>query len=140
LEILLVEDNNADVLLLTEALKESTIIKKYYVVKDGEEALKFLNRTDEYSKTRIPDVILLDLKLPKKDGFEVLKYIKKNPELQKIPVVILSSSGNEEDIKKCYELHANCYIPKPIELENFEEIIKTIESFWGEVASLPSIN
>ena len=140
MQILIVEDNNADALLITEAIKGSNIIKKYQVVKDGESALKYLNAINNGSKEFLPDLIILDLSLPKKSGFEVLTEIKNNSLFKKIPVVILTCSDNQENVKKCYSLHANCYLVKPIELKEYEEMFKTIESFWGEVAALPNLN
>jgi two-component system, chemotaxis family, response regulator Rcp1 len=126
--------------LITEAIKKSTIIRKCHVVNDGEQALDFLNRSNGFSAAPTPDVILLDLNLPRKHGFEVLSELKNHPTLQKIPVVVITCSHNEADIKKSYELYANCYVVKPTEFDEFEEIVRTIESFWGRVASLPSVN
>jgi CheY-like chemotaxis protein len=140
LEILIVEDNSADVLLIKEAIKISKIIKKCHVVKDGEEALRFLNREGEFSNANPPDVIILDLNLPRKNGFEVLEELKNGHPLQKIPVIIFTCSDNVDHIKKCYGLYANCYLTKPVELDEYENILKTIESFWGKVATLPSAN
>jgi len=140
MEILLVEDNPADVRLITEVIRDSKIIKECHVVKDGAEALQFLHREGEFEKAPIPDVILLDLNLPKINGFEVLEELKNNVLLEKIPVIILTSSSNEENIKKCYQLYANCYVVKPTEFNDYEEVIKTIESFWGKIATLPSVN
>lgn len=140
MEVLLVEDNSADIRLITEALKDSKIIKKCHVVKDGIEALQFLKKEGEFANAPIPDVILLDLILPKKNGFEVLYEIKNNPAFVKIPVVIVSSSSSDEHIKKCYELYANCYVVKPTKFNEFESVIKTIESFWGNIATLPLIS
>ncbi len=140
MEILLVEDNPADVRLITEAIQDSKLIRKCHIAQDGEQAMNFLHKRDSYSKAPTPDVILLDLNLPKKHGFEVLEELKKDPALQKIPVVILSCSHNENDIKKSYELYANCYVVKPTEYDEFESVIKTIESFWGKVAMLPTVS
>lgn len=138
MEILLVEDNLADVRLITEVIRDSKIIKKCHVVKDGLEALQFLHKEGEFEKAPVPDVILLDLNLPKKNGFEVLTELKNNTLLEKIPVVIVTSSTNEDHIKKCYEMYANCYVVKPTKFDDYEEVIKTIESFWGKIATLPS--
>lgn len=140
MEILLVEDNPGDVRLITEAIKKSKIIRKCHVVNDGEEALVFLKNSENHHSVPRPDVILLDLNLPKKHGFDVLTELKSHPVLQKIPVVVLTCSHNEDDIKKSYELYANCYVVKPTEFDEFEEIVRTIESFWGKIAALPSIN
>jgi chemotaxis family two-component system response regulator Rcp1 len=140
MEILLVEDNLADVRLITEAFKGSKIIKQCHVVKDGIDALKFLKKEEEFSHSPVPDVIILDLNLPGKNGFEVLTELKNNISLVKIPVVILTCSNNEEHVRKCYDLFANCYIVKPTEFNEFEEVVKRIESFWGNVATLPIID
>ncbi len=138
MEILLIEDNPADVRLITEAIQDSKIIRKCHIAQDGEQAMNFLNKHDTYSKAPTPDVILLDLNLPKKHGFEVLAELKKSPALQKIPVIIITCSLNEKDIKKSYELYANCYVVKPTVFDEFENVIKMIESFWGKIAMLPS--
>lgn len=140
MEILIVEDNPADILLIKEAIKISTIIRKCHIVKDGEEALRFLNREGEFSTANPPDVIILDLNLPKKNGFEVLGELKNGHPLQKTPVIIFTCSDNIDHIKKCYGLYANCYLTKPVELDEYENIVKIIESFWGKVATLPSSN
>ena len=138
IEILLVEDNPGDVRLTMEALKEGKVHNKLYVAKDGVEALAFLYQTGEYSNMPIPDLILLDLNLPKKDGREVLAEIKADPQLKRIPVIILTTSDSEQDILKTYDLHANSYITKPVELDSFIKIIQAIESFWLAVVKLPS--
>lgn len=137
-EILLVEDNPSDVRLTMEVMKEGRVTNNLSVVYDGEEALKFLRREGEYSDAPRPDLILLDLNLPKKDGREVLAEIKTLDELKRIPVVILTTSKAEEDICKTYELHANCYITKPVDLDQFIEVIRQIEDFWLTIVSLPS--
>ena len=137
IEILLVEDNLGDVRLTMEALKDAKVLNNLYVVDDGLEALAFLNRQGKHKNATRPDLILLDLNLPKKDGREVLGEIKVNPDLRRIPVVILTTSKAEEDILKTYDLHANCYITKPVDLEKFIEIISAIEDFWLSIVKLP---
>ncbi len=137
-EILLVEDNPGDVRLTREALKEGKILNHVSVVGDGVEALAFLRREDKYANAVRPDLILLDLNLPKKDGREVLAEIKADAGLKKIPVVILTTSAAEQDILKTYDLHANCYITKPVDLEQFIKIVQLIEDFWFTIARLPS--
>ena len=137
-EILLVEDNPGDVRLTREALKEGKVLNHLNVVDDGVEALAFLRREDKYANAVRPDLILLDLNLPKKDGREVLAEIKADVGLKKIPVVILTTSAAEQDILKTYDLHANCYITKPVDLEQFIKIVQLIEDFWFTIARLPS--
>jgi two-component system, chemotaxis family, response regulator Rcp1 len=136
-EILLIEDNPGDVLLTIEAFKECGHEHKIASVKDGIEAMRYLKRQDEFGDASIPDMIMLDLNLPRKDGREVLAEIKNDEELSTIPVIILSTSKNEIDINKCYELHANCYITKPVELDRFIEIIMSVEKYWMHKAQLP---
>lgn len=138
IEILLVEDNPADVRLTLEAFKDCKVYNNLHIVKDGVEALSFLRREGEYKDVPRPDLILLDLNLPKKDGREVLKEIKADNKLKIIPVVVLTVSQAEEDILKSYDLNANCYICKPIDLNQFIKIIKSIEEFWLTVVKLPS--
>ncbi len=137
IEILLVEDNPGDVRLTKEALKEGKVCNNMYVVGDGEEALSFLRRQGNYGKATRPDLILLDLNLPKKSGREVLEEIKADPDLKRIPVVVLTVSKAEQDILRSYDLHANCYITKPVDLEQFIEVVKSIEDFWLTVVMLP---
>lgn len=137
-EVLFVEGNPGDVLLTKQALGEGEKFN-LHVVNDGEKALKFLNRSDEYANAPVPDLLFLDLNLPKKDGRQVLEVIKNDPELKRIPVVILTTSTSVEDIAKCYELHANCYVTKPTGLTQFNEVIKTIEKFWLSIAKLPPV-
>ncbi len=137
IEILLVEDNPGDVRLTKEALKEGKVMNVLNTVENGEEALAYLRRQGAYGQTTRPDLILLDLNLPRKSGQEVLAEIKDDPELKRIPVVILTVSEAEQDIVKSYNLHANCYITKPVNLEQFMEVIKTIEDFWLTVVMLP---
>ncbi|MBE0517380.1 MAG: response regulator [Methanophagales archaeon] len=137
IEILLVEDNPGDVRLTQEVFKESKILNRLSVVMDGVEAMAFLQRKDKYLNAPCPDLILLDLNLPKKDGREVLAEIKSNEHLKSIPVVVLTISKAEEDILKAYKLYANCYITKPIDLDQFIEVVKSIEDFWLTIVKLP---
>lgn len=137
IEILLVEDNPADVRLTREAFKEGRIDNRLNVAKDGVEALEYLQRRGRYAGATRPDMILLDLNLPKKDGREVLAEIKVDEQLCGIPVVILSTSQNEDDVRSSYDLHANCYISKPVDLDQFISVVHSIEKFWLEVAQLP---
>jgi len=136
-EILLVEDNPGDVRLTKEALKEGKVYNNLHWVKDGVEALEFLQRQGKHAKSPRPDIILLDLNLPKKDGREVLSMIKRDHELKQIPVVVLTTSKAEEDVLKSYELHANCYVTKPVDLEQFLHVVKSIDRFWLTVVTLP---
>jgi CheY-like chemotaxis protein len=138
IEILLVEDNPGDVRLTVEALKEGKIHNRMSVVADGEAALSFLRREGVYGDAPRPDLVLLDLNLPRKDGREVLAEIKVDPELKRIPVVVLTTSKAEEDILRTYNLHANCYITKPVDLDQFIMVVKSIEAFWFSVVSLPA--
>ena len=137
IEILLVEDNAGDVRLTQEALKEGKVRNHLNVARDGVEALAFLRRQGQYADSPRPDLILLDLNLPKKDGRDVLREIKKEEALRRIPVVVLTTSKAEEDIVKTYELHANCYITKPVDLEQFIAVVKSIDDFWLTVVRLP---
>jgi CheY-like chemotaxis protein len=137
IEILLVEDNPGDVRLTQEALKDAKVLNKLHVASDGVEALEFLRRQGKYAHAVRPGLILLDLNLPKMDGRKVLAEIKEDPDLKRIPVVVLTISKADEDIIKTYELHANCYITKPVDLEQFMEVVKAIENFWLTVVKLP---
>jgi len=137
IDILLVEDNAPDIRLTQEALKESKVRNNLHVVRDGLEALAFLRRQGKYQDAVRPDLILLDLNLPKKNGREVLAEIKADEDLSTIPVVILTVSGAEEDILKTYRLHANCYITKPIDLDQFIKVVRSIEDFWLTIVKLP---
>jgi two-component system, chemotaxis family, response regulator Rcp1 len=137
IEILLVEDNPGDVRLTKEALKEGKVYSNLHTVKDGVEAMEFLRREGKYKSVPRPDIILLDLNLPKKDGREVLQEIKTDAELRRIPVVVLTTSKAEEDVLRTYDLHANCYVTKPVDLEKFMVVVKTIDSFWLTVVTLP---
>ncbi|HUC97377.1 MAG TPA: response regulator [Candidatus Polarisedimenticolaceae bacterium] len=138
IQVLLVEDNPGDVRLTKEALKEGKLLNQLMVVGDGVEALSFLRKEGIYADALQPELILLDLNLPKKDGREVLAEIKADPNLRRIPVVVLTTSSSEEDILKIYDLHANCYITKPVDLEQFMGVVKSIEDFWVSVVKLPS--
>jgi len=136
-EILLVEDNPGDVRLTKEALKEAKVINNLTVLKDGVEALAFLRQQGPYGAAVIPHLILLDLNLPKKDGREVLAEIKADEKLKRIPVVVLTTSQDEQDVFKSYNLHANCYVTKPVDLEQFMTVVKSIEDFWLGIVMLP---
>ena len=136
-EILLVEDSPSDADLTLEALSEGKVLNQLHWLEDGVEALAFLRRQGKYAKAPRPDLILLDLNLPKKDGREVLAQIKADPQLKIIPVVILTTSAAERDVLKTYELNANCYVTKPIDLEQFISVVKLIEAFWLAVVKLP---
>jgi len=137
IEILLVEDNPGDVRLTKEALREAKVCNRIHTVYDGMEALAFLNRESGYVNVPSPDLILLDLNLPKKDGREVLASIKANEKIRRIPVVVLTTSKSEEDIVKSYELQASCYVTKPVDLDQFLEVVKSIGDFWLAVVKLP---
>ena len=136
-EILLVEDSPGDARLTKEALREGKVRNNLHVVPDGVEALAFLRRAGKYGPVPRPDVILLDLNLPKKDGREVLAEIKEDDDLRRIPVVVLTTSQDERDVLRAYELHANCYITKPVDLDQFIAVIRSIESFWLTIVTLP---
>ena len=137
-EILLVEDNPGDVRLTKEALKEGKVYSNLHTVKDGVEAMEFLRRKGKYKEVPRPDIILLDLNLPKKDGREVLEEIKTDDDLKRIPVVVLTTSKAEEDVLRTYNLHANCYVTKPVDLEQFIVVVKSIDMFWLTVVTLPN--
>jgi CheY-like chemotaxis protein len=137
-EILLVEDNPGDARLATEALKDAKVKNNLHWVRDGVEAMAFLRREGKYADAPHPDVILLDLNLPRKDGREVLAEIKEDEALRRIPVVILTVSSAEEDIIKTYNLHANCYIRKPVDFDQFIEVVKSINDFWLTIVTLPT--
>ena len=136
-DILLVEDNPGDVRLTKEALKDAKVLNQIYVAKDGVEAMEFLNKKGSFKEAPTPDMILLDLNLPRKDGREVLSEIKKDPKLKHIPVIVLTTSKADEDIIKTYNLHANAYITKPVDLNRFVEIIHALEEFWFTIVKLP---
>ncbi len=138
-EIFLVEDNPGDVRLTEEALKESKVLNNLHVAMDGVEAMEYLKRQGKYSDAPHPDLILLDLNLPKKDGREVLEEIKADEDLRRIPVVVLTTSKAEEDILRMYDQHANCYITKPIDFDQFIEVVRSIENFWLSIVKLPPV-
>jgi chemotaxis family two-component system response regulator Rcp1 len=137
IQVLLVEDSVGDVRLTREAFKDAKVHINLHVASDGIEALAFLKREGEHAHAPRPDLILLDLNLPKKDGREVLEEIKESPTLKSIPVVVLTTSASEADILRSYRLHANCYITKPVGLDGFLEVVKSIDSFWLSVVKLP---
>jgi two-component system, chemotaxis family, response regulator Rcp1 len=136
-EVLLVEDSPGDVRLTREALKDAKVFINLSVVSDGAEAMAFLGREGVHANTPRPDLILLDLNLPLKDGREVLEEIKKSPALMTIPVVVLTTSASEVDILRSYSLHANCYITKPVDLDGFLKVVKSIDNFWLSIVKLP---
>jgi len=138
INILLVEDNPADARLIKEVFKDTKIKNELYVVKDGVDAMALLNQENEYANIPRPDVILLDLNLPRKDGREVLKELKEDDTLKSVPIVVLTTSSAEEDIIRTYNNHANCYITKPVDFDQFLKVINAIEDFWLTVVSLPS--
>ena len=137
IEILLIEDNEGDVRLTIEALKEGNVPNNMTVAKDGETAMAILGRQGEFATASRPDIILLDLNLPRKDGREVLEDIKVDDSLKVIPVVVLTTSRDEYDVVKSYKLHANCYVVKPVDLDRFLDVVKTIEEFWFTIVVLP---
>ena len=137
IEVLLVEDSEADATMVEETLLDSKLRMNLNVVHDGVEAMHYLRREGTYQSQRIPDLIILDLNLPKKDGREVLAEIKEDDQIKQIPVVVLTTSSAEEDIVRSYKLHANCYITKPLDFDQFARIVANIESFWFTIAKLP---
>ena len=137
-EILLVEDSTSDVELTREGLKDGKVWHNLSVAKDGVEAMDFLHRKGKYSDAPQPDIILLDLNMPRKNGREVLAELKEDSALNHIPVVVLTTSQDEQDVLKSYQLHANCYITKPVDLDQFVSIINALEDFWLTVVKLPS--
>ncbi len=138
IDILLVEDNEGDIVLTMEALDDARILNKLHVKRDGAEALDYLYSTNKDNPGELPDLILLDINLPKIDGKEVLHRIKTHPTLKKIPVVMLTTSSSEVDILESYNNHANCYIIKPVDLNKFFNIVKAIENFWVTIVKLPA--
>ncbi len=137
IEILLVEDNPGDARLTLEAFKEGKVINHLMVMADGADALAYLRRQGQFSNSTPPDLILLDLNLPRKDGREVLAEIKSDDRLKKIPVIVLTTSAAPEDVRKAYGSHANCYITKPVDLDEFLRVVQSIESFWLSLVKLP---
>ncbi|MBI5295673.1 MAG: response regulator [Chloroflexi bacterium] len=137
IEILLVEDSPTDVVITREAFEDAKLLNTLHVVEDGVRALEFLRRQGSFSAVPRPDLILLDLNLPRKNGREVLAEIKADPQLKSIPVVILTTSSADEDILSAYDLHANCYVIKPVGFENFFKAVQSIQEFWFSVVALP---
>lgn len=137
INILLVEDNPGDIRLTRESFSEGKLLHNLYIAEDGVKALAFLRKEGEYAGAPTPDLILLDLNLPRKNGCEVLAEIKEDDRMKRIPVVVLTTSNAETDIIRTYNLHANCYITKPVDLNNFIEVVKSIEDFWFSVVRLP---
>jgi CheY-like chemotaxis protein len=140
LDVLLVEDSLADILLTREAFEANSITNPLNVVENGDDAMAYLRRQGKYSRVNRPGLVLLDLNLPRKSGREVLAEMKSDPELQNIPVVVLTTSKAEEDVGQAYGLHANCYIMKPVEFQNLSEVIRTIKDHWLGVVTLPPRN
>jgi two-component system response regulator len=136
-DILLVEDSPTDILLTEEALEHSKVLNNLHIVEDGVEAMAFLRREGKYADAPRPDLVLLDLNLPRKDGREVLTEMKEDEHLRQIPVVVLTTSRAEEDVARAYAAHANCYIAKPVDFNQFTEVVRTIENFWFTVVVLP---
>jgi CheY-like chemotaxis protein len=139
IDILLVEDNPGDARLTMEVIKENKIVNNLHHVSDGVEAMAFLRKQGQYFDVPQPDLILLDLNMPKMDGREVLENMKQDAQFRRIPVVVLTTSQAEEDVFRSYDLHANCYICKPVDLDQFIEVIKSINNFWVSIVRLPSI-
>lgn len=138
IEILLVEDSSTDVMLAEEALEHAKMRNNLHVVKDGVEAMAFLRREREYENVPRPDLVLLDLNMPRKDGREVLAEVKADEHLKSIPIVVLTTSQAQEDVLKAYGLHANCYISKPVDFEQFTNVVQAIDQFWFTVVTLPT--
>lgn len=138
IDILMVEDNPADARLTAEAFRDAKVLNHMTVVGDGEAAMEYLHRRGRYAQATRPDLILLDLNLPKKDGREVLAEIKSDPDLRRIPVVVLTTSDDQRDILRAYDLHVNAYITKPVDLDQFMRIVEAVEDFWLSVVKLPS--
>ena len=137
IDILLIEDSSTDVLMIREALSEAKLLNKIHVAEDGVEALDFLHKRGKFASSPRPNLILLDLNLPRKNGREVLAEIKADEDLKRIPVVMLTTSSAEEDILKSYNLHANCYVVKPVEFDSFVKAVQSIQHFWFSIVALP---
>ena len=137
IEILLVEDNPGDVRLVQEAMRAAKMRNRMSVVEDGVDAMAFLRREGRFADAPRPDLILLDLNLPRKDGREVLAEVKADPQLRRIPVVVLTTSQAEEDVLRAYDLHANCFVTKPVQFEQFMQVVQAIDNFWVNVVTLP---
>ncbi len=140
IHILLVDDNEGDILLTREALEEARIINKISIAYDGMEAIDFLKKVAPHTADGMPDLILLDINLPKMNGTEVLSIIKRDPELRRIPVIMLTTSSSEKDILASYNNYANCYITKPVDLQRFMDVVRTIEDFWISIVRLPKMH
>ena len=140
IDILLIEDNIGDITLTKKTLSKSKIMNNLTIIQDGDEAIEYLSKKGKHSEATTPDVILLDLNLPKKSGQEILNEIKSNELTRHIPVVVLTTSKKEEDILRSYNLHANCFVSKPIDLNQFQEVVSTIEDFWFTIVKLPPKN
>lgn len=138
IHILLVEDNEGDIVLTMEALEEAKIFNNVSVVRDGQQAIEFLEKKDKFVDSNDPDLILLDINLPKKNGHEVLKYAKNDQRFQHIPIIMLTTSSSEKDINSSYRNHANCFIVKPVDADNFLKVVRDIESFWVSIVKLPN--
>jgi CheY-like chemotaxis protein len=138
-EILLIEDNEGDILLIEEALEEGRIVNRLQVLRDGEAAIQYLRKQGAYARAILPDLILLDINLPKKNGHEVLQAIKTHPDTRRIPVVMLTTSSSDEDILKSYDHYANCFITKPVDVGNFLGAVNQIEEFWLQLVRLPKM-
>src|SRR6201996_3146435 len=137
IHILLVDDNEGDILLTREALEECKIVNQISIAHDGIQAVNFLRKEPPYEDTDMPDLILLDINLPKMDGTEVLSIVKTDPDLKRIPVIMLTTSSAEKDILASYDNYANCYITKPVDLDRFMDVVRTIEDFWISIVKLP---
>ena len=138
IQILIIEDNPADVRLVKEVMRDSKILNEIHWVPDGVEAIAFLRRQGKYGDAPRPHIVFLDLNMPRKDGREVLREVKSDPNLRRIPIVVMTSSQAEEDIARAYDQHANCYIRKPIDFQQFHSVVKTIENFWFATVELPT--
>jgi len=136
----LVEDNEGDILLITDALLEGKLIHKVSIARDGKQAIDMLDKRGQFQREETPDLVLLDVNLPKKNGYEVLQYIKRSDTLKQIPVIMLTTSSSENDIRLSYSNHANCFITKPAEADQFTEVVQSLENFWMNIAQLPSGN
>ena len=134
----MVEDNEGDILLTMEAFRQADVTDNIYVVRDGEQAIRYLNKEDKYGGEQSPDLIFLDINLPKMDGKEVLEHIKNTDSLKTIPVVMLTTSDSREDIEECYKKGVNCFITKPVDLRTFFDVIKVVKEFWIRIAQLPN--
>ena len=140
IHILLVEDNEGDIMLIKEAFEEAKMIIMLSVVNDGKEAIDFLNKEGRYADVDLPDLLLLDINLPKKNGHEVLQNIKEDMKLKHIPVIMLTTSSSQKDVNSSYKSHANCFITKPVEMDEFMSVVATIENFWISIVKLPTNN